>query len=63
MLLRKCPFTLKTITSPVDKAYNRALFDKSTTFGAVVVYGKVTISKIGGTPKLTKVSFGGHFSK
>ena len=29
--------------------WNRALCDKSTKFGTVVVYGKVTILKIGGT--------------
>ena len=31
---------------------NRALCDKSTKFGTVVVYAKVTILKIGGTLKM-----------
>ena len=42
---------------------NRALCDKSTKFGTVVVYAKVTILKIGGTLKMPWVNFGGHFSK
>ena len=32
--------------------WNRALCDKSTKFGTVEVYGKVTILKIGGTLKM-----------
>ena len=49
--------------SPVKEGLNCALCDKSTKFGTVVVYGKVTISKIGGTLKSPLVSFGGHFFK
>ena len=40
--------------------WNRALCDKSTKYATVVVYGKVTVLKIGGTPALL-YEFSGSF--